>query len=118
MKDSIRGRLAQVQIRQEEIALLLSQPEVMADQNLFRDLSREYSQLEPVVKAWQAWQATLATMDEARRILADADPEMMSSLVAKFIADAQFRARQATVAAASGDLPALQYRHCNMSVTP
>ena len=52
MKESIQQKLQQVEARFEEIALLLSQPEVMADQNRYRELSVEYSQLEPVVNAW------------------------------------------------------------------
>ena len=55
MKDSIRSRLAQAAEHFEEIGLLLSQPEVMADQNRFRDLSREYSRLEPLVKPGSQW---------------------------------------------------------------
>ena len=38
MKDNIRTRLNQVEGRHEEIAMLLSQLEVMSDQNRFRDL--------------------------------------------------------------------------------
>ena len=52
MKKSIRERLMQVAGRYEEIGLLLSDQEVFSDQNRFRDLSREYAQLEPVVLAW------------------------------------------------------------------
>jgi peptide chain release factor 1 len=76
MKDSIRSRLMQIQARQEEIALLLSQPEVMGNQNMFRDLSREYAQLDPVVGTWQQWQANMASMDDARQMLKEADPEL------------------------------------------
>ena len=55
MRDSIRNRLVQIEAHFEEIALLLSQPEVMYDQNRFRDLSREYAQLDQVVQAWRSW---------------------------------------------------------------
>ena len=58
MKASIRERLSQVSERYEEIGLLLSDPSVFSDQNRFRDLSKEYSQLEPVVEAWKHWQET------------------------------------------------------------
>ncbi len=76
MKDSIRTRLKQVEARHEEIALLLSTPEVMAEQNKFRDLAREYAQLEPVVGTWRKWQANKISMDEARKLRADSDPDM------------------------------------------
>jgi peptide chain release factor 1 len=74
VKASIRTRLRQVEERYQEIALLLAQPEVMADQNRFRDLSREYAQLEPVVNCWRQWLASRAAEEEARQMLGDADP--------------------------------------------
>jgi peptide chain release factor 1 len=76
MKDSIRMRLIQVEARHQEIAMLLSQPEVMSDQNQFRDLSREYSTLEPVVNTWQAFQSSETSLAEAKQMLNDSDPGM------------------------------------------
>ena len=78
MKASIRARLQQVAAHFEEIGLLLSQPEVMSDQNRFRDLSREYAALEPVVKSWQAWQEAVDARDNAKEILGEAgdDPDL------------------------------------------
>jgi len=73
MKESIRRRLEQVASRHEEIALLLAQPEVMSDQDRFRDLSREYAQLDPVVDAWKQWRNTGRAIDEARQMLDDPD---------------------------------------------
>jgi len=78
MKESLQRRLAQVAGRFEEIGLLLSTPEVMAKQDEFRDLSREYAQLEPLVNQWQAWQAARDAAESAREILGEAtgDPAM------------------------------------------
>ena len=49
MKASILTKLEALSDRHEEIAGLLDEPEVMQDQNQFRALSMEYSQIEPVV---------------------------------------------------------------------
>ena len=49
MKASIRRRLETILDRFDEIAALLSDPDVIGDNNQFRDLSVEYSKLEPVV---------------------------------------------------------------------
>jgi len=76
MKPTIHDRLDQVSSRHEEIGLLLSQPEVFSDQNRFRELSVEYSQLEPVVQSWRNWQATREVIDEARQMLSEADPDL------------------------------------------
>jgi peptide chain release factor 1 len=76
MKQSINNRLQQVAERYEEVALLLSEPDTMSDQNLFRDLSREYAQLEPVVQSWRQWQEASSAIDEARQMMDEADPEL------------------------------------------
>ena len=60
MKPTIRNRLHQATSRHEEIGLLLSQPEVFSDQNRFRELSREFAQLGPVVQSWQKWQDSIS----------------------------------------------------------
>ncbi|NII11584.1 peptide chain release factor 1 [Oleiagrimonas sp. C23AA] len=74
MSPSIRRKLEALAERHQEVGLLLAQPEVMADTNQFRELSREYAQLEPVTRS-------LAEHDAAERELADArsmldDPEL------------------------------------------
>jgi len=48
MLPSIRRKLEVLAERHQEVALLLSQPEVLNDGARFRDLSREYAQLEPL----------------------------------------------------------------------
>ena len=76
MKQSIRKRLMQVSGRYEEIGLLLSDQEVFSDQNRFRDLSREYAQLEPVVQAWIQWQDAQSSIEEARQMMQESDEEL------------------------------------------
>lgn len=91
MKESIRQRLQQVAAHFEEVGMLMSQPEVMADQGRFRDLSREYAQLEPLVKTWGAWRKAQAARDGAREVLAEAggDPELST------LADEELEAAEA-----------------------
>ena len=76
MKQSIRERLAQVSARYEEVGLLLSDPSVFSDQDRFRDLSREYAQLEPVVQSWNQWREARASVEEAGQMLRENDPEL------------------------------------------
>jgi len=76
VKSSIRDRLMQVAARYEEIGLLLSDPSVFSDQDRFRELSREYAQLEPVVQCWSKWQRAQASIDEARQMLEEQDPDL------------------------------------------
>ena len=76
MKESIHLRLQQVSARHEEIALLLSEPDVFSDQNRYRDLSREYAQLEPLVQSWRNWQQSQTAIEEATQMMSEADPEL------------------------------------------
>ncbi|MCK5903349.1 MAG: peptide chain release factor 1 [Cocleimonas sp.] len=74
MKPSITQKLDNFGERYEEIAALLSEPDVISDQNQFRKLSVEYSQLEPVVSEYQKYQQTLKDKEDAEEMLSD--PEM------------------------------------------
>ncbi|MDH4572971.1 peptide chain release factor 1 [Salinicola acroporae] len=76
MKASLRERLDAFQDRFEELSALLSEPEVIADQPRFRDYSREYAELEPLVGAWLAYRRTEGDIEAADQMRQDSDPEM------------------------------------------
>ena len=76
MKTSIRSKLESLSDRLEEINALLADPDVISDQNRFRSLSQEYSQVNPVVSCFKDYQTTLEDIDEAQRMLEDSDAEM------------------------------------------
>ncbi len=76
MKASIISKLETLSERHEEISLLLSQPEVMNDQNRFRELSKEYAELSPVVEKFSQYQEAADTIESATEMLDDSDPEM------------------------------------------
>ena len=76
MKDSIRLKLESVQDRFEEIAGLLADPGVIADQNQFRDLSKEYARVEPVVQNFQQYQAVLDDIADAEEMAGDPDEDV------------------------------------------
>jgi len=76
MKESIQARLESVSERHEEIAALLGQPETINDQDTFRALSREYSQLEPIVTTFNDHRTTKESLDNALEMANDSDPDM------------------------------------------
>ncbi|MCJ7815633.1 MAG: peptide chain release factor 1, partial [Xanthomonadales bacterium] len=76
MKPGLHDKLQQAASRHEEVGLLLSQPEVFSDQNRFRELSREYAQLEPLIESWRKWLATNEVIIETRQMLDDADNDL------------------------------------------
>jgi peptide chain release factor 1 len=76
MKESIVLKLEGLVDRHEELGALLSDAEVISDQNKFRELSKEYSEVEPVVKAYEAYKQTLDDIEEAEMLLKDGDADM------------------------------------------
>jgi peptide chain release factor 1 len=74
MKTSLRGKLETITERFEEITALLADPHTQQDQALFRELSREYAQLEDVVRVFIRYRDAENDMQTAQEMLDD--PEM------------------------------------------
>lgn len=73
MKESIKNRLETVRERFEEVSGLLSDPDVIGDQNQFRDLSREYAKLEPVVGMFRQYESMNEDIAAAEEMVGDSD---------------------------------------------
>ncbi len=76
MKPSILAKLDTLNERYEEVGALLSDGDTIADQNKFRDLSKEYAELEPVVKSFVDYQTVIDDLGEAKLLLQDADADI------------------------------------------
>ena len=76
MKESIKNRLDSVRERFEEVSGLLPDPDVIGDQNQFRDLSREYSKLEPVVGMLRQYESMAEDVVAAEEMAGDADDDI------------------------------------------
>lgn len=76
MKDSIIEKLDNLQDRYDEVAALLSEPEIISDQNKFRDLSKEYAEIEPVVQCFSNYRQVLDDIAEARSMIKESDPDL------------------------------------------
>jgi peptide chain release factor 1 len=76
MKASIQHKLENLSERFDEIAALLAEPEVQNDQNRFRALGQEYSQITPIVECYQNYQKILDSLDSANELINDEDPEL------------------------------------------
>ncbi|RKT42919.1 peptide chain release factor 1 [Thiocapsa rosea] len=74
MNPSIRGKLERLSERFGEVVALLAESETQSDQNRFRDLSREYAQLEPLIAAYNRYCGAELDLAAAEEMLAD--PEM------------------------------------------
>jgi peptide chain release factor 1 len=76
MKDSIRRRLEKTAERFEEVGGLLADAEVIAKQGQFRELSMEYSRLEPVAQRFGAFGRLEQELKAAEEMAAGADADM------------------------------------------
>ncbi|AEI35596.1 peptide chain release factor 1 [Francisella salina] len=77
MKDSIKVKLQSLIERHEEVSVLLGEADVISDQNKFRDLSKEYSHLEPIVKAFKEYTQALEDKEAAYEMLNEKDAELV-----------------------------------------
>lgn len=76
MQESIKNKLASLCDRFEEISALLSDPETISNQNKFRELSKEYAQIEPIVKTYQSFEDAENAIKDAEELLQENDPEL------------------------------------------
>ena len=76
MKESIRFKLESVSDRFEEIAGLLADPDVIGDQNQFRELSKEYARIEPVVNLFRDYETLAGDIAAAEEMAKDSDTEV------------------------------------------
>ncbi len=86
MTPEIRQRLQDACERHQELAMLLSDPEIISDQRRYQKLSREYAGLEPLVNAFNEYQRAEQDITEASEMLSDPD---MKELAAETLAEAR-----------------------------
>ena len=76
MKPSIQAQLEKLLERSEELRSLLSEQSVINNQNQFRDYSKEYAQLMPLVDCYQQYQQANESLTNAEALLKDDDAEI------------------------------------------
>jgi peptide chain release factor 1 len=76
MKASILSKLDHLSERYEEVGALLSDGDIISDQNRFRTLSKEYAELEPLVKTYASYKDVVENIEEAKLLLKDSDTDM------------------------------------------
>jgi len=76
MKPALQKKLDSIVARYNELATILGDHTTADDINRFRDLSKEYAQLEPVVETFKAYQSSEANIEEIKVLVEDQDPEL------------------------------------------
>lgn len=78
MKASLKEKLNTLVTRYHEVGQLMSDPKIMNDQNRYRDLGREFAQLEPIAKCFMQFKINDDAILNAKAMLEEADAEMRS----------------------------------------
>ena len=78
MKDSILEKLSSMADRYEEVSALLSTPDIINNQNKFRELSKEFSDLEPMVNCFRLFLQYREDLKTAEEMLKDPDMKDMA----------------------------------------
>jgi peptide chain release factor 1 len=76
MKETIQRKLNNLIERYQEVSLMLNDPEVIGDQSRFRNLSKEYSHLEPLVECFKIYQENQKAIQSATLLQEDEDQEL------------------------------------------
>lgn len=76
MNPSILAKLEQLSMRLEEINALLSDQSIASDQNKFRELSIEHSQLSPVNEKYEEYLSTVDDINAAEKLLEEEDDDI------------------------------------------
>lgn len=76
MKKSLQAKLEIMLERYEEIAQLLSDATVISDQTMFKNLSKEYAQLEPVAACYQQYLDSVKNLDSLQELINSGDAEL------------------------------------------
>ena len=76
MNQSILTKLEQLSMRLEEINALLSEQSIASDQNRFRELSIEHSQLSPVNDKYNEYLSTSRDIEAATKLLDEEDKDI------------------------------------------
>jgi peptide chain release factor 1 len=73
MKSSLLEKLETLTRRYEKLGQELSIPEVLNDQNRYRQLSKEYADIEPIVRCFQDYKEDVAAIENAKTLLTEDD---------------------------------------------
>lgn len=90
----MQNRLQAMIERHAEVSALMSDPDVISDQEKFRELSREFSRLDSVARDYHAWEQARTDKNNATEMAEDDDPQMRELARAEIDVATQLVAKQ------------------------
>lgn len=76
IENELLARLEGTESRLDEVSTLITDPEVIADQQRYKRLTKEYKGLQKIVKATKHYKKLLSDIEEAKVLLSEGDEEL------------------------------------------
>lgn len=86
---SILDRLDGLDAKFQEISTLITDPDVISDQKRYVRLTKEYHDLEKILKAASSYRNALSNIEEAKMIIAEESDDEMKAMAREQLEDAQ-----------------------------
>lgn len=86
---SILDRLEGLDAKFQEISTLITDPDVISDQKRYVRLTKEYHDLEKILKAASAYRIALSNIDEAKTIIAEETDEEIKAMAREQLEESQ-----------------------------
>ncbi|MCL2399435.1 MAG: peptide chain release factor 1 [Defluviitaleaceae bacterium] len=89
-------RLTELETKFETLTESINDPEVIADQNQWRILMKEHSDLSPIIESYRDYKSTVQNIEEAKEMLEDGDDDEMRQLAKEELKSSQDRLEEVT----------------------
>jgi len=76
LEPKLVSKLEGLEARAEELSGALAQPDITSDLERYRQVSRSYAELEPVIATFREYRGVVDELDQARVLVEGPDPEM------------------------------------------
>ena len=73
-------RLAELDVKFEDLSQAISDPEVIADQNKWRTLMKEHSDLSPIIESYRKYKDTVQNIEDAKEMIEESDDEELRQM--------------------------------------
>ena len=88
-------RLTELETKFEELSQSINSPDVIADQNKWRALMKEHSDLAPIIESYREYKDTIKNIEDAKEML-DSDDEDMRQLAKDELSENQDKLEEVT----------------------
>ena len=78
LPDSVIIKLDALRKRRDEIEMLLSQEDATNDINNFKALSKEFSEINPIIDHYDNYKMVIASIDDSKEIISTGDEDLKS----------------------------------------